>query len=252
MATTRPFAKNTGSAINGTTQVGNIASGNPNNGFAATGLAWFNGPNEESGYIVCGESSGNSTPAGANGIVTNQYGGPTANIQFWQAADNTDAAFIELAKKIIPGNYVTTSAAYDALNTGGYWTNFTPPTASGFGYLSISGLSYPMTGQGASYLRIDNPTSIDKYIWLRGNSTYQTSGTNTGSAAVTSGLGSTPTISISNTITGVNQTFDSGSYILVPANTLNVRITISNTGVGSMQLTYTDTNTPAKTSIPAN
>jgi len=48
----RPFAYNTGGSIPGTTQIGNLAVGTPTNGFASTGLDWWNGPSESAGYII--------------------------------------------------------------------------------------------------------------------------------------------------------------------------------------------------------
>ena len=53
MATSRPFAYNTGSPISGTDQVGDIASGTPDIGFELTGLEWWNGPDEDLGYVIC-------------------------------------------------------------------------------------------------------------------------------------------------------------------------------------------------------
>ena len=53
MATSRPFAYNTGSSIPGTDQVGDIAAGTPYSSFEDTGLEWWNGPDEELGYVVC-------------------------------------------------------------------------------------------------------------------------------------------------------------------------------------------------------
>ena len=52
MSTTRPFAYNTGSAIPGTEQLGDIAYGFPTDGFSSTGLAWWNGPDEDLGYVI--------------------------------------------------------------------------------------------------------------------------------------------------------------------------------------------------------
>jgi hypothetical protein len=52
MATSRPFAYNTGSTINGTEQVGSIAIGYPTSGFTSTGLRWWNGPDEDLGYVI--------------------------------------------------------------------------------------------------------------------------------------------------------------------------------------------------------
>jgi hypothetical protein len=54
MATSRPFAFNEGSPIPGTQQIGDISIGIPTAGFASTGLEWWNGPDEDLGYVVCG------------------------------------------------------------------------------------------------------------------------------------------------------------------------------------------------------
>jgi hypothetical protein len=52
MATSRPFAYNTGVGITGTTQVGNLAIGYPTSGFEGTGLEWWTGPDEDLGYVI--------------------------------------------------------------------------------------------------------------------------------------------------------------------------------------------------------
>lgn len=234
----RPFAQNTGGAITGTSQVGNIAIGTPTNGFAATGLKWYNGPDETTGYIIAGENvTGTTAPDGS-----------TAHVQFWRSAALTDSAFLETANSVLNASHSNLTNAYNALTEAGYWTSFPQPAATSFGYAFVTGNSYPLTSVGSATLRIDNPTSLVKYIWLRGNSTYNSSGTNAGSAAST-GLTGSP-ISISNTITGMNQTFDSGAYILVPANTSNLQFTVVSSNAGSIQLTYTDSNTPTKTNVP--
>lgn len=62
MSTSRPFAYNTGSPISGTTQVGQLAVGTPTSGFASTGLQWWNGPDEELGYVIAKTFSNQPTP----------------------------------------------------------------------------------------------------------------------------------------------------------------------------------------------
>lgn len=62
MATSRPFAYNPGTAIPGTTQVLNLAIGTPTNGFGSTGLQWWNGPDEELGYIIAKVTDNQPTP----------------------------------------------------------------------------------------------------------------------------------------------------------------------------------------------
>jgi len=70
MATTRPFAYNTGSPIAGTTQVGQIAVGTPTSGFVSTGLQWWNGPDEELGYVIAKTFSTQPTPIFTNNPLT--------------------------------------------------------------------------------------------------------------------------------------------------------------------------------------
>ena len=61
MPTSRPFAYNTGSTINGTQQFGSLAVGTPTSG--VTGLPqWWNGPDEELGYIIAESVPNNSQP----------------------------------------------------------------------------------------------------------------------------------------------------------------------------------------------
>ncbi len=62
MATARPFAYNTGAGITGTEQVGGLAVGTPTDGFAATGLQWWNGPDEDLGYVIAQSVPSNTQP----------------------------------------------------------------------------------------------------------------------------------------------------------------------------------------------
>ena len=58
----RPFAYNTGAPIAGTTQVGDLAIGYPTAGFEATGLQWWQGPDESTGYVVAKPISAGNQP----------------------------------------------------------------------------------------------------------------------------------------------------------------------------------------------
>jgi hypothetical protein len=62
MATARPFAYNTGAGITGTVQFGYLAVGTPTAGFASTGLPWWNGPDEDLGYVIAASVPGNTQP----------------------------------------------------------------------------------------------------------------------------------------------------------------------------------------------
>jgi hypothetical protein len=60
MSTTRPFAYNSGSPITGTEQVGDLAVGYPTSGY--TGMKWWNGPDEDLGYVIAQPVSGDTQP----------------------------------------------------------------------------------------------------------------------------------------------------------------------------------------------
>ena len=78
MAISRAFAYNTGAAIIGLTQVGNLAiTGTAFSGLT-TSLAWYNGPDEETGYVIAYESAGNTVPGSAT----------LARVQFWRTSNN--------------------------------------------------------------------------------------------------------------------------------------------------------------------
>ena len=124
MPTARPFARNTGAPIAGTEQVGNLAVGVPTAGFAATGLPWWNGPDEESGYVIATQVAANNQPTPVPPSVT-------ASVGFWRSTALTDASFIDLAQYVSriagsPQTFATASDAKTWLNTNGYWTSYVP------------------------------------------------------------------------------------------------------------------------------
>ena len=59
MSTSRPFAYNTGSTISGTIQLGDLAIGVDPLDYSGGvgGVRWWNGPDEDLGYIGAGVSS---------------------------------------------------------------------------------------------------------------------------------------------------------------------------------------------------
>lgn len=128
MATARPFAYNTGSPISGTEQIGNLAIGFPDNGFESTGLEWWNGPDEELGYVIAQEVPDDSQPTPVPGITG-------ASVGFFRSSDLTEESFIELAEVIAgPSGGGPFSSGPDAktwLNENGYWTSYFSPVTDG-------------------------------------------------------------------------------------------------------------------------
>jgi hypothetical protein len=117
MPTSRPFAYNTGAAISGTTQVGNIAVGTPTSGFTGT-PKWWNGPDEELGYVIAIPVSANTQPTPVSGV--------TASVGFNRSTALTDSSFIEIANLITGQSFSTASQASTFLTSNGYWNSYIP------------------------------------------------------------------------------------------------------------------------------
>jgi hypothetical protein len=126
MATTRAFAYNTGQTIAGTTQVGNIAFLNPGQtiDFAATGLKWYNGPDEsETASLPAGTVPGWVIGVTGKGNTTSPDG-TTSPIKFFRSSGFTESAFIELAQSITGQIYASGASAAADLALEGYFTSW--------------------------------------------------------------------------------------------------------------------------------
>jgi hypothetical protein len=118
MSTSRPFAYNTGTTYPGTIQYGTIAVGiDPLNyveGYG--GLRWWNGPDEDLGYIICGPVPSNTQPT--------PNSGETASIQFWRSLLLTENSFKEIAQYVTGQSFGTGTEYADYLLANGYWTSY--------------------------------------------------------------------------------------------------------------------------------
>jgi hypothetical protein len=139
MATARPFAYNIGSQIPGTEQVGSLAIGAPTSGFTNNPQFW-NGPDEEIGYVIAAPVSGNTQPTPLSGV--------TASVGFYRTIGFNDNEFIYLAEIVSNeyGNPQVFSSTTDAsiwLTNNGFWNSYVSPVL----YLDAgNSLSYPGTG----------------------------------------------------------------------------------------------------------
>lgn len=125
MSTARPFAYNTGPSVSGTTQIGNLAIGidNINYSEGVGGLRWWNGPDEDLGYVI-----GFPQPAGTQ--PTPEVPTEFAFVQFWRSKFKTEESFIELANYIsnFTQNFTAGTDASLWLNQNSYWTSYVPKT----------------------------------------------------------------------------------------------------------------------------
>ena len=153
MPTTRPFAYNTGSTISGTVQYGNIVVGvDPNINYAGGGgnVRWWNGPDEDLGYVITYPNSLGNQP---NPDSDDAYLG------FKRSATKTENSFLQLTNGTYSQSFTTGTDAKEWLNNNGYWTSYLGIITSGLiiELDAYDSLSYSGTGtsvfnlQGASY-----------------------------------------------------------------------------------------------------
>ena len=177
MATARPFAYNTGLPIPGTQQIGDLAVGTPDVGFGATVVEWWDGPDEELGYVIAVPVSGDTQPTPVPGV--------TASVGFYRTKTFTDNEFIGLSEFVSTkfGNPQTFSSATEAsiwLTNNGYWNSYPAPVL----YLDAGNLSsYPGSGTvwtdligGKQFNLINGPTYSPadggKINFIAGSSQY--------------------------------------------------------------------------------
>jgi outer membrane biosynthesis protein TonB len=118
MPTTRPFAFNPGPPIAGTEQVGDIAVGaspqNYSGGYG--GVRWWNGPDEDLGYVICYSVPTMDHPS---------PDGPIAGVGFFRSKFLTEPSFIEIAEYVsVNQTFATGNDAKIWLNANGYWTSW--------------------------------------------------------------------------------------------------------------------------------
>jgi len=121
MATTRPFAFNPippNSPISGTTQTGDLAVGVLDEPYSDNygGVIWWNGPDEELGYVIAVSVSGNTQPTPISGV--------TASVGFWRSADLAESSFVELTNTVFNQSFTNGDEASYYLLSEGYWTSY--------------------------------------------------------------------------------------------------------------------------------
>ena len=183
MATARPFAYNTGSPIAGTIQVGSLAVGTPTSGFTGS-PKWWNGPDEELGYVIAIPVSANTQPTPISGV--------TASVGFDRTTGFSDSEFISYATKLTGVQFTDGIWASQYLTNNGYWNSYTGGTTGltvnsyyGGGIIGyifrageprfVSGETHGIIVNTNNYGTFKQDGSGDGYIW--------------GCSGTTSGLG---------------------------------------------------------------
>ena len=117
MSTVRPFAYNPSrTLIDGTIQIGDLAVGTPTSGFTGP-PQWWNGPDEDLGYVIAESVSGGTQPTNIPGV--------TASVGFFRTDDFLESSFINLAQTISTNQtFISGNEAYLWLSGNGYWSSW--------------------------------------------------------------------------------------------------------------------------------
>ena len=136
MSFARPFSYNAGTQIPGTEQIGALSIGTPTSGFTNNPQYW-NGPDEELGYVIAQSVSGDTQPTEIPGVF--------ASLGFFRSTDLTEGSFITLSETIAGQSFATAADAKTWLNNNGYWTSY--GVSTGYGYnLIAEPYSFPSSG----------------------------------------------------------------------------------------------------------
>jgi len=119
MAKARPFAYNPGPSIAGTSQIGDLSIGAPTSGFTNSPQYW-NGPDEELGYVIAQSVSGNTQPTPLSGV--------TASVGFFRSPLLTENSFVQYTNSLFGQSFTGGTDAATWLNANGYWTSYSPKT----------------------------------------------------------------------------------------------------------------------------
>lgn len=243
MPTTHIFARNTGPQIEGTDQVGTIAIGVLSLNYTQSpgGVRWWNGPEEDSGYVICYPvpSGDRPTPDGDIGTVG-----------FKRSQAKTDASFLEVANLMTSGTTVLTGTteAKTWLNDNGYWTSYDYAPQN---TIQLSGLFSPGSIQAGYQASATFP--VDSEVTINFTNLL---GTTTGSPiSVTSSV-----VIPSGASSGFTQLFIDADYAVLNDTSSFDSVTISGTGgteynyssatQSEFNVTPTPTNTPTQTVTP--
>ena len=114
---TTPIAYNTGSAISGTLQVGDLAIGTTSQEYSLNigGVKWWMGPEESTGYVIASPVNDNSQPTPV---------GISASVGFYQSSNLTDNSFTSLVNNVFSQSFTSAYSASLWLTGNGYWNTY--------------------------------------------------------------------------------------------------------------------------------
>ena len=170
MPTSRAFAYNPSeNPPTGASQFGNLAVQGTGWTSSSGGLNWYNGPDEDPGYVIGYPASPPRTAGSGSIVITGTAVG------FMRTPSKTDPAFVSLSNVLTGQSFLTASVASAWLQSNGYWTSYTasvaPPSMVG-NQLTFFDITHPFSYSGGPYWLdlSDNGLTAN----LNGGTTYST------------------------------------------------------------------------------
>jgi len=117
LSTSRPFAYNTGSTISGTIQLGDLAIGVDPLDYSGGvgGVRWWEGPDEDLGYVICRPNLSGNQPNPDN---------VPAYIRFLRSKLKTEQSFVELVNTVFDQTFTSGNQCKSYLDSNGYWNSW--------------------------------------------------------------------------------------------------------------------------------
>ena len=150
----RLYGYNSGAPVSGASQSGSLAISNDSRGGGS--VQWFNGPNEDLGYVIGYPDTSGTRKSRGTLIGGNAVG-------FMRTSNKTDAEFLSIANVLTGQGFLTASVAANWLNTNGYYTSYSASSDLGtIGNPAVSAQAIYNSGQttnGWYYIQTSNMTS---------------------------------------------------------------------------------------------
>ncbi len=153
MPTTRPFAYNSGTTITGTDQVGDIAVGvssSLNYSQNAGGVRWWNGPDEDLGYVIAHTTLSGTQPNPDN---------VPSYIGFWRSSSKTENSFISLTNGLFNQNFNSGDECQSYLTNNGYWSSWGGIVTNGLVVSLDSANISSYSGSGSVWYDLQSPSN---------------------------------------------------------------------------------------------
>lgn len=147
----RLFGYNSGSPIPGSSQSGSLAVSNNSSGGGS--VKWWNGPNEDLGYVIGYVDTSGTRKSNGNPVVGSAVG-------FRRTPIKSDDEFLNLVRNVTGQSFLTASVAAEWLNTNGYYTSYS-------GSSDLGSLSNPAVSAQAIY---NSGQTTSGWYWIKTSS----------------------------------------------------------------------------------